>query len=864
MAVQSDISRISYAGNNSTSTSYAVPFVFLENAHLKAIAKTSAGVESVVTLTNHTGAGDVNGGTVRTAVAVPATSTLTIFREVPATQTTIYQEGGDFPAASHERALDKLTQISQQNARQIGSAVRFSEATQLNPINPPVSATPHVLTTVNGGAPTWETVPSVSTALNIPALTDATTVNLADEIIVQQAGLPRRATVQELMDSVPPQLPDATTVNAADELIIQQGGITKRATRNELMTFEATGATAPRLIDDRFADVANIKDFGAVGDGVADDSAAVLAALNSGAKTVDGGGLTYRLAANISPSGQNLVLQNAVFDCSQITTGGAAITFEGSQGTGAALVSNTLAGSNTIEVSSTSGFAPDEYAWLTSNTIFSTNQNVQLGQIVKIKSVALGTTITVSDDVLYDFNISAAASLAKLTPKQNITLRGVGFVGASTGLQFGVIFDKCVNVMVDHCWFDYFDRTALSLTRCVDATVTNTSMRYARANGLSYGVLIRNGCYNAKVANCYGEDQRHLVTVGGSDGVNLFVTVSNCHAAAQRDAGLDSHAAGDFILFDGNTIEGSSGSPDGIICQGLNAVISNNIIVGAFGNGIRHQVLPNINTASSVIVGNSIENYGTQSLINTAIYVQQLSGGTAMDGVVIANNRVDGFIGIGIYVYAVSGNVKHVSVTGNVLTSDATEFACRLRANASYSLEDFAVTANILRCSGVSNVYLQGATSPNVLNGTVGDNTIKGGDNGIRMLQAQNVVETGNYNTGTLRRVLVDTGSSNIWMDRRFYTPVTTTTATYTVAAENGHIICNRAGTTTLTLPTASEWSGREITVKTIQAQTVVSASSNVAPIDGSAAGTAILGATAGAWAQLKSDGTNWVIMQRG
>lgn len=129
MAVQSDTSSITYTGNNSTVTTYAVPFVFLENSHLAATAKvTATGVESVVTLTNHTGAGDANGGTVRTAVAVPATSTLTIYRVVPATQTTTYQEGGDFPAASHEKALDKLTMLGQQNARKNDRSIRVTEA----------------------------------------------------------------------------------------------------------------------------------------------------------------------------------------------------------------------------------------------------------------------------------------------------------------------------------------------------------------------------------------------------------------------------------------------------------------------------------------------------------------------------------------------------------------------------------------------------------------------------------------------------------------------------------------------------------------------------------------------------------------
>lgn len=129
MAVQSDTSSISYTGNNSTTTSYTVPFVFLENSHLAAIAKvTATGVETPVTLVDHIGAGNSAGGNVRTAVAVPATSTLTIFRTVPATQTTSYQEGGDFPAASHERALDKLTMLCQQIARSISRTVRLSDA----------------------------------------------------------------------------------------------------------------------------------------------------------------------------------------------------------------------------------------------------------------------------------------------------------------------------------------------------------------------------------------------------------------------------------------------------------------------------------------------------------------------------------------------------------------------------------------------------------------------------------------------------------------------------------------------------------------------------------------------------------------
>lgn len=92
--------------------------------------------------------------------------------------------------------------------------------------------------------------------------------------------------------------------------------------------------------------------------------------------------------------------------------------------------------------------------------------------------------------------------------------------------------------------------------------------------------------------------------------------------------------------------------------------------------------------------------------------------------------------------------------------------------------------------------------------------------------------------------------------------PVAETGAARTILVSDQTIVCNRAGTITLTLPVASSFTGRQISVSTITANTVVSASSNVVPQAGGAAGTAILAATAGKWADLISDGTNWLIVR--
>ena len=91
-------------------------------------------------------------------------------------------------------------------------------------------------------------------------------------------------------------------------------------------------------------------------------------------------------------------------------------------------------------------------------------------------------------------------------------------------------------------------------------------------------------------------------------------------------------------------------------------------------------------------------------------------------------------------------------------------------------------------------------------------------------------------------------------------TILTVTDATATITTETS-IIANRAGTVTLTFPAASSYPGRKIMVKTITANAVVSNSSDVVPLIGGSAGTAILAATDGKWATLQSDGTNWIIM---
>lgn len=89
----------------------------------------------------------------------------------------------------------------------------------------------------------------------------------------------------------------------------------------------------------------------------------------------------------------------------------------------------------------------------------------------------------------------------------------------------------------------------------------------------------------------------------------------------------------------------------------------------------------------------------------------------------------------------------------------------------------------------------------------------------------------------------------------------TTVTGNYNALDTDSNIVFNAVGSCILNLPAASSAPGRIYRVRTIANQTVVSGASNVIPITGGAAGTAILPATAGKWVDLQSDGTSWQII---
>ena len=120
--------RMDYDGNSST-TMFPVAFYFLRDEDLLATLTKSDGTEDTLILnTDYTvqDAGVLAGGSVTVVPAPDTGEKLTITRNVAFTQLTDYIENDNFPAESHETALDKLTMEVQQLQEEVDRASKVS------------------------------------------------------------------------------------------------------------------------------------------------------------------------------------------------------------------------------------------------------------------------------------------------------------------------------------------------------------------------------------------------------------------------------------------------------------------------------------------------------------------------------------------------------------------------------------------------------------------------------------------------------------------------------------------------------------------------------------------------------------------
>lgn len=227
MTISTTTSRQPYNGNGVT-TIFAVPFRFFASTDLVVqLVTISTGASSTLILGTHytvTGADDEDGGSLTMITAPAVGQRLVIRRVIAATQEVDYVVGDPFPAETHERALDRLTMLAQQGEEVNARALVFPSGDTASGELPAVAA-------------------RASRLLGFDA---------AGNLAVS-----------------------APTSGSSAELALALAGTGGAA----LVGFQQSGAGAvARTAQSKMQETVSVKDFGAAGDGVANDYAAFMMA----------------------------------------------------------------------------------------------------------------------------------------------------------------------------------------------------------------------------------------------------------------------------------------------------------------------------------------------------------------------------------------------------------------------------------------------------------------------------------------------------------------------------------------------------------------------------------------------------------
>lgn len=213
-------------------------------------------------------------------------------------------------------------------------------------------------------------------------------------------------------------------------------------------------------------------DFGAIGDGVADESAEVQAALDAATVAVDLLGYTFRCDTQITvPDG--ITLRNGTLDFSQRESSADSghILIEGSEGDSTTAVTTGL-GDETVTVGSASGLSDGQWVVLRSSAYWaSASPYGYLGEIAKIQGIS-GTTVTLSDGVLGEYASADGASLRPLTMASGQRLEDLTIVCSATPGN-GIEMSYCENVIIKNVRVQDIGHTALIMRKCAECIVEN-------------------------------------------------------------------------------------------------------------------------------------------------------------------------------------------------------------------------------------------------------------------------------------------------------------------------------------------------------------------------------------------------------
>jgi len=333
MTVSTTTTRTSYSGNGVT-TDFAFPYKFLADGDLVVLLVDQNDNYTVQTIATHytvSGAGADAGGTVTMTSPPSSTESLVIYRDTEITQEVDYITGDAFPAETHETALDKLTLVTQEIRSSVDRSLQasFTDTTVSMELPAASVRADKLLQFDTNGSPSVvsseDFVAGLGNAIiSVNYVTNNATGDGSTTAYALSTAPGSKTNVQVYIDGVYQNkasfslagttltFTEAPPLNASVEFMIGYALSTVGDDAGSITYTQGGTGAQTRTIESRLQDVVSVKDFGAVGDGVTDDTAAIQAALDAanGKPVHFIGSDTYKFTSQLSIPANSVIKTN--------------------------------------------------------------------------------------------------------------------------------------------------------------------------------------------------------------------------------------------------------------------------------------------------------------------------------------------------------------------------------------------------------------------------------------------------------------------------------------------------------------------------------------------------------------------------
>ena len=506
----------------------------------------------------------------------------------------------------------------------------------------------------------------------------------------------------------------------------------------------------------------SVKEFGAVGDGLADDTAAIQAAINSfaafGGKVLVIPGGTYRITDTLLLPARTTLsgTQGAtVLDVSGIADGVPAVAARGTLGAPQSLAADLAEGATTMTPTDVTGLAVGDYVKISSNQPFGlTNQ--PRGEFARIRAIANGV-VTFEDPLHDSYPAGSDGIFEKASFVEDVVLDGIMFLGPEAARNIiAASFTVCRNIVISGVRTKNVHNTSLQLTDVVESSISDCHLADAKLTGFACGIVPLYACQDITISNCTGARMRHLVATGGGTtrrGVSRRIAVSNCTASQMEDSGFDAHPASEYVSFIGCHVHGAA--QDGITMQSARFVIEGCSVSGSGRYGILVQTVT-VRGMDGIIANNRVNGGGSRGI---AALIDPTTAYQMWSGLAVTGNIVtDAAMGLLVENTSTAFSVPGVVVANNVVRRSKTSHGMHLRG-----LTAPVVNGNSVSGSGTSAEVLYLLTCPEA---AVSGNVLDGAGQSqrcLRLAASPKCAINGNVLRGAAARgILNDTASSDL------------------------------------------------------------------------------------------------------